>query len=135
MPEKKDVVHVNLASGRSLDADVQVRTPEFAELRPTQSAGESNASLDRLFDVTVAVTAELGRATLTIADVLKLGVGSVVELNRPTSQPVDLVVQGVRLARGEVTVVDDCFAIRITEIADPKKRQGAAGSQQGDPVG
>ncbi len=79
-------------------------------------------SLDSLLDVTVTVSAELGRITLPISEVLKLGLGSVLELNRAVSEPVDLIVQGVKLARGEVVVVEDRFAIRIQEILDPKKR-------------
>jgi len=67
------------------------------------------------------VTAELGRMTLSIADILKLGLGSVVSLDRTVSEPVDLLVQGVPFARGEVVVIEDRFAIRIREILDPKQ--------------
>lgn len=101
--------------------DVVARVASFAEL--TGKAGEPGAGgLEGLHDVNVTVAAELGRVTLTIGEVLKLGVGSVLELHRSISEPVDLMVQGVRLARGEVVVVDDRFAIRIKEIAEPKKR-------------
>jgi flagellar motor switch protein FliN len=107
--------------GETGASDVVARVADFAEL--TASPGSPGAgSLDRLLDVTVTVTAELGRVTLSIGDVLKLGVGSVLELSRAVSEPVDLMVQGVRLGRGEVVVVDDRFAIRIKEISDPKKR-------------
>jgi flagellar motor switch protein FliN/FliY len=75
-----------------------------------------------LLDVTVTVTAELGRVSLTIGDLLKLNTGSVLELDRLVAEPVELMVQGVRLARGEVVVVDDHFAIRIKEISEPKKK-------------
>lgn len=101
--------------------DVVARVADFAELPATNQNGAS-APLERLLDVSVSVTAELGRATLAIADVLKLTAGSVVELDRAVSEPVSLMVQGVRLARGEVVIVNDHFAIRIKEIADPKKR-------------
>jgi flagellar motor switch protein FliN/FliY len=100
---------------------VGVKAPEFADLKP-RSSGQGANPLDGLLDVNVKVTVELGRATLSIQEVLKLEVGSVVELNRLIFEPVDLMVQGVRLARGEVVVVDDHFAIRIKEITDPKKR-------------
>src|SRR5437867_4429866 len=80
--------------------EVAVKSADFAELAAT-AAGAGNASLDNLLDVTVKVTAELGRATICIGDLLKLAVGSVVELDRPVSEPVDLMAQGVRLARGE----------------------------------
>jgi flagellar motor switch protein FliN/FliY len=102
-------------------SDVVARVAQFAELtgRPGEPGG---GGLEGLKDVTVTVAAELGRVTLTIGEVLKLGVGSVLELHRSINEPVDLMVQGVRLARGEVVVVEDRFAVRIREIADPKKR-------------
>lgn len=103
--------------------DIVARVAEFAELsKDAAGNGSAPAPLDRLLDVTVTVTAELGRVTLAIADVLKLGIGSVIELDRPISEPVDLMVQNVPFARGEVVVVEDRFAVRIKEIADPKKR-------------
>jgi flagellar motor switch protein FliN/FliY len=101
---------------------VEAQAVDFAEL--TGNGGDPVLnSLDQLLDVTVTVTAELGRVTRSIADVLKFGIGTVVELDRPVSEPVDILVQGVRIARGEVVVVGDRFAVRITEIVDTKKRQ------------
>jgi flagellar motor switch protein FliN/FliY len=100
---------------------VSAKTADFAELDASPATG-SAAALDNLLDVTVSVTAELGRATTSIGQLLKLNVGSVVELERLVSDPVDLMAQGIRLARGEVVVVEDRFAIRIREIIDPKKR-------------
>ena len=102
-------------------ADVVARVADFAELTAPATPG-TPAPLDRLLNVTVTVTAELGRVTLPISSVLNLNVNSVLELNRSVSEPVDLMVQGVLLARGEVVVVNDCFAVRIKEIAEPKKR-------------
>jgi flagellar motor switch protein FliN/FliY len=101
--------------------DVVARVADFTELAASPPA-TGPASLDRVMDVTVQATVELGRTHLTIGEVLKLGVGSVVELERAVAEPVDLLVQGVRLARGEVVVVDDRFAIRIKEIAEPKRK-------------
>jgi flagellar motor switch protein FliN len=109
------------APHRPLRPDVVARVADFAELSASSASGPP-APLDRLLDVTVTVTAELGRVTLPISAVLNLNVNSVLELNRGVAEPVDLMVQGVLLARGEVVVVDDCFAIRIKEIAEPKKR-------------
>ena len=103
-----------------LSGDVDVRLPQFASLQPSDAASGS-LPLDRFYDVNIKVWAELGRVEMPIGDVLKLGDGAVLKLNRPVSQPVDLVAQGVVLARGEVVVVDDCFAVRITEIEQSKK--------------
>ena len=57
---------------------------------------------------------------MPIGELLQLGEGAVLKLNRAVSEPVDLIAQGVRVARGEVVVVDDCFAIRIKEIENSK---------------
>src|SRR5437879_1456078 len=99
--------------------EVMARLPDFAELTPKPVAPLGN--IKQLLDVTVSVSAELGRITLAIADILKLGIGSVLQLDRSISDPVELMVQGVPLARGEVVVVNGCFAIRIKEIADSRK--------------
>jgi flagellar motor switch protein FliN/FliY len=109
------------ARGGASVSPVEVRAAEFAELKSQPGVQAAN-SLESLLDVNVQVTVELGRTSLSINEVLKLGVGSVVELDRLILDPVDLMVQGVQLARGEVVVVDDRFAILIKEMADPKER-------------
>ena len=93
---------------------VAAKAPAFSQLTPTKAA--SGKSLDHLYGVRLDAEAVLGRATLSVEDMLNLGIGSVVELNRLVSEPVDLIVQNVRVARGEVVVVNDQFAIRITEV-------------------
>ncbi len=103
------------------EASVVAKVAEVPELSPT-SAGPQVSSLNSLLDVKVTVTVELGRAAIPIADVLKLNVGSVLELDRPVSEPVEVMVQGVRFARGEVVVVDDRFGIRLKEITVTKPK-------------
>ena len=130
MSDEPDMAGKTVAEGGALDQapeqpGVAAKAAEFAELSATPAAG-ARASLDNLLDVTVTVTAELGRTTTSIGNLLKLGVGSVIELERAISEPIDLMAQGVRLARGEVVVVADRFAIRIKEIVEPKKRTGGA---------
>ena len=89
-----------------LNPDVVVRAAEFAALTPNPG-GAGLSSLDHLLKVTVTISAELGRATRPIGEVLKYGMGTVVEVDRTISEPVELFVQGVRIARGEVVVVDE----------------------------
>jgi flagellar motor switch protein FliN/FliY len=100
-------------------ADVIASVADFPEFAAA-ATGKAAGSIDHLLDVSVSVTAELGRITMTIGDILKLGIGSVVGLDRGVSEPVDLLVQGVPFAHGEVVVVDRQLAIRIREILDPK---------------
>ncbi len=94
---------------------VEAKVPQFSNLNDTAKS-TTPASMSRFLDVSVQVSAELGSIKMPIGDVLQLSEGSVIELNRNLSEPVDLVAQGVRIARGEVVVIDDCFAIRIREI-------------------
>lgn len=74
------------------------------------------SNLDLLMDVDLQVSVELGRSEMKFRDVLNLTAGSVVELGRQTSEPVDILVNGSLLATGEVVVVDDRFAVRITKL-------------------
>lgn len=109
--------------------DFVAHRADFPVMEPGR-VPSGTTSLSRFFDVTVTVSVELGRVTLPIGELVKLGKGSVIELDRSVDQPVDLVAQGVRLARGEVIVVNDRYAIRIDEIdgqdAGPPRRSGPA---------
>lgn len=94
---------------------VASRPVRFPAANPTV-ATETQQPLARFYDVQINVTAELGRATLKLSELMSLGVGSVVELGRLVDQPVDLLAQGVRLGRGDVVAVQDQYGIRITEL-------------------
>jgi flagellar motor switch protein FliN len=74
------------------------------------------AELSMLSDVHLAMTVELGRTRMYVEDVLKLESGAVVELDKAAGDPVDILVNGWPVARGEVLVLDDTFCIRISEI-------------------
>jgi flagellar motor switch protein FliN/FliY len=80
---------------------------------PGTSAGRSIANLG---EVEMTVSVELGRTKIPIKDLLNIHNGSVVQLDRPVSHPVDIFVHGTLIARGEVVVVDECFAVRVTEL-------------------
>jgi flagellar motor switch protein FliN/FliY len=98
---------------------VTARQPEFPRL-DTQSNPVAGSTLDSLRDVPITVTARLGHATLPIAEILKLGPGTVVELEETVGAPVELTVRGVPFAIGEVVVVDDHFGIRIKNLLPPR---------------
>lgn len=80
------------------------------------------SGLDLVLDVPLKVTVELGRTRMQIRDVLDLGKGSVVELDKLAGEPVDLLVNGKLIARGEVVVIDENFGIRVTDIVSPAER-------------
>jgi len=77
---------------------------------------QSVGNLDLLLDVPLEITVELGRANRRVRDVLNLGPGSIVELSKLAGEPVDLLVNGKPIAKGEVVVIDENFAVRIIEI-------------------
>ena len=91
-------------------------------IRDLENDVSDAANLDLLLDVNLQVSVELGRASLKFREVLNLAPGSVVELDRQTSEPVDILVNGSLLATGEVVVVDDHFSVRITKLLNRVER-------------
>ncbi len=83
---------------------------------------EGNRRLDMLLDVPLEVGVELGRTRMTIQDLLQLGPGSVVELDKVAGEALDILVNGRLVARGEAVVVNDKFGVRITDIVSPQER-------------
>ena len=89
---------------------------EFMPLEPAGTAGADGADLRRLYDVPVELAVEIGRTRMTIGQTLELRPGSVVSLNRLAGEPVDLLINGKPIARGEVVVIDEEFGLRITDV-------------------
>lgn len=78
--------------------------------------------LELLYDLQLPVSIELGRTNMLIRDILRLGRGSVVEFDKLVSEPVDILINGKKVAEGEVVVIDKHFGIRITTLIDPADR-------------
>ena len=95
---------------------------EFAEVEPGFEEGDSPQSIDFLLDIPLEITVELGRTRIQIGDLLKLGQGSVVELQKLTNEPVDIFINQKLMGHGEVVVVNEKFAIRLTNIISPGER-------------
>ena len=83
------------------------------------------ADLEPVLDVPVELTVEIGRTTMTIGETLTIGPGSIIGLKRMTGEPVDLLVNGKRIARGEVIAIDEEFGFRVTEVETPEARLDA----------
>ncbi len=79
-------------------------------------------SLEVLLDVPLEISVELGRVKMMVREVLDLGTGSIVEVDKAAGEPVDVMVNGRLVARGEVVVIEDNFGVRITEILNPNER-------------
>ena len=88
------------------------------------AAGPEPAGLSRVRDIPLEVTVELGRTRLLIRDILDLGAGSIIELDKIAGEPVELYANGLLVARGEVIVIDDNFGVRVTEIITAAERGG-----------
>lgn len=86
------------------------------------STQDAPQGIDKILDIPVLAMVRLGKTSLQIADLLRLGVGSVVELDKHAGDPVELLVNNKLVALGEVVVVNDTFGFRVTKILDPKQR-------------
>jgi flagellar motor switch protein FliN/FliY len=91
----------------------------YEELDQGAAAIDGGADLGRLQNVPVELAIEIGRTRMTIGDALALGLGSVVTVGRLAGDPVDLLVNGRVIARGEVVAIEEELGLRITEIAAP----------------
>lgn len=92
-------------------------TAEMTE-KAASSAVSTPANLDMLLDVPVSLSVQLGTTQLPMREVLELGEGSVITLDKEADSPVELFVNNRLIARGEVVVVEDRFGIKVTEIID-----------------
>ena len=96
--------------------------PEMAELQDNTSGGAGDINLDMLLDVNVSLAIELGRSEMSIRDLLRLNQGSVVNLDRMAGEPLDVLVNGTLVARGEIVVVKEKFGVKLTEVVSPEER-------------
>ncbi len=105
-------------------ADLDMQAAEFQQLEAAAPAASAprDKKLDMLMDINLPVSVELGRTNVEIRDILALRRGSVIELDALASEPVDIVVNGRKMAEGEVVVIDKHFAVRITALAEPSER-------------
>lgn len=92
-----------------------IKSVQFSSLE-TPRTESAPSSIDLLKDVLLVVTAELGRTKMLVKDILKLGVGSVIELDKEAGEPVDVLVNNKLIAKGEVVEIDGNFGVRIIEV-------------------
>ena len=85
-------------------------------------APDGDTKLDVILDIPVTLSMEIGRTSVSIKDLLQLAKGSVVELDRMAGEPLDVLVNGTLVARGEVVVVNDKFGVRLNQVISPSER-------------
>lgn len=112
----------NIDTQTCTEQSERIKSVQFPHLTQNPQGGGENRNLDLILDISVAISVELGRASMLIKDILSLTHGSVVELNRLAGSPVDLLVRGKMLAQGEVVVVEENFGIKITNICGSEER-------------
>ncbi len=83
---------------------------------------DQDINLDIILDVPITISVEIGRTQVPIRDLLRYSQGSVIELDRLVSEPLDVLVNNTLIAHGEVVVVDDQFGIRLTDVISPSER-------------
>lgn len=110
--------------GEALDEQASAEAATFDAL--SNSGGRLSAqdelNLDVILDVPVTVSMEIGRTKISIRNLLQLNQGSVIELDRLAGEPMDVLVNGTLIARGEVVVVNEKFGLRLTDIISPAER-------------
>jgi flagellar motor switch protein FliN len=92
--------------------------------------GEANVSLEAVYDIPVQVSAVLGHTEMQVSQLLKLGRGAVVELDRKVGEPVDIYVNNRLVARGEVVIVEDKIGITMTEIIRQENKNNNNGGNR-----
>lgn len=100
-----------------------VERAEFDELGSAEAApAGQDINLDMVLNVEVDLALEVGRTNISVRNLLQLNQGSVVELNRLAGEPLDVLINGTLIARGEVVVVNEKYGIRLTDVVSPAER-------------
>ncbi len=102
---------------------------------PSGAEPQNGADLRRLSDVLMELSVEIGRTRMTVGEMLQLRAGSIVTLERLAGEPVDLLVNGTPIARGEVVIVDEQFGLRVTEIVEGDTAATDPDEPEGDGAG
>jgi len=95
---------------------------KFDELKTEDNGGQTVRDINFLLDVPLEVTVELGRTRMLIQELVQLGQGSVIELEKLAGEPMDILVNNKLIARGEVVVVNEKFGVRLTDTISPVER-------------
>lgn len=100
----------------------QVAPAPFPSLTPSNGPADAVRDIEFLADVNLEVVAELGRAQMSLRELLGLAPGVVIELDKVAGEPVAILVNGKIVGRGEVVTIEDMFGVRVTEIIPPSQR-------------
>jgi flagellar motor switch protein FliN/FliY len=117
--DQKDIDRLAAGAARGGNPERTAKAPDLSELQAGaagRAPGGAPGSLDALLDVSLPVAIEFGRTHMTVQEVLELGSGSVIQLDRMVGEPIDIYISDRKLAEGEVVVIGEHFGVRITRI-------------------
>lgn len=132
------MAHSRFAANESMgpssmdDSDLEMNKSEevFSSESPfaaPESEGKKEMNLELLLDLKLPLNVELGRTSMQIKDVLELEQGSVIELDKNASDPIDIWINGKKIAEGEVVVIDKHFGVRVTNLVSTQERVKSLG--------
>lgn len=115
MAETAEAVEEKKEGGAAEDSQAQAQSVEFSEADGPEATG-AGANIDILLDMNIDVTVAIGKKDMSVKQILQLGPGSVLKLDKPIDSPVDLYLKGTKFATGNVVVVDGRFAVKIKNV-------------------
>ena len=129
MPTMDPMMMQQMMQQMMMMQQMQTNTNQQVNVQPAQfmnfganKVREMHSNIDMIMDVPLQVTVELGRTKMLIKEILDLGPGSIVELDKLAGEPVDILVNNKLIAKGEVVVIDESFGVRITDIISKMER-------------
>ena len=117
----QNMMNQNMMGQNNMGQSVNVQPAQFTPFGAMPNQAYQPENIDLIMDVPLEVTVELGRTKKSISEILDFGPGKIIELNKLAGEPVDVLVNGKFVAKGEVVVIEESFGVRITEIINAAK--------------
>lgn len=111
-------------TGNSKD---NVQEEKVKEVKEKESGQKEKYDIDLILDIPLDVSVELGKVRMLVNNLLQLGQGSIIELDKPVGEPLEIYINNKLIARGEVVVVEEKFGIRVTDVVSPLERVKSLG--------
>jgi flagellar motor switch protein FliN/FliY len=118
---------MGMGGGMSNMGPTNVQQVQFPNLMPPRLGPQESGNIGLIMDVFMEMTVELGRTKKLIKEILAMGEGTIIELDKLAGEPVDILVNHKLIAKGEVVVIDENFGVRVTEIVSPMERMNDMG--------